>query len=670
MKKVKFKIQKRIWIFIALAFVLGLVLYIFVSKITQNKEITQNYFKAHIFLYIENAVGNRALSGVRVEVILGYDNPEGEIIYRAMTGAEGKTVLNIPYGEYTVKWYKNEYYGGCQNLQVREKEVFVNQYLLPYAKENSMYILAEWESEEDLDICVYLEQDWKDIGREVTMEEKWASRCDGDQGENRRELVYLKDGVTSNYTIYVRDWGETEGDHDGGIKEVAGNIEGLTVSIYAEEGLIYKKEPDEQAPLWKCAYLSNGRVEEQDEYIYTLEDYAWAQRDKNNPDSWTDGAEAEESKAAFSELPGAYQQMALYIQEGFRMYHVEGEYQAYFGSIESVASGIWVDGSYISTRDEIDREYYCCDILLVGESEWWREEMAFTYDAETDWYVFSSQYEPLLAGDSLWAEWGDSYEEDVPDNCDCQITIARDADIAVPIRYDSENGSMEKDLCMTPPRHFRDEDNGLAYQIIPRVYYYCDERLDIDIYIQYLQVKLEEGQEEMEETINEKLRRAFFYGYGRGEEDNLLDPGGEMYGYIARSYMITREDERYLSMRIYEDNSFRGANHPNEWETGITFDMRTGKVMQLEDVLGRDRTGDDYTVGELLDSGAFRKLWVWLPEDKDWIEELKEDYGDVLLSDYEPDFYLTDTGLGLITFQSRYYTCLEADYEDLGIEGF
>lgn len=130
-------------------------------------------------------------------------------------------------------------------MQVREKEVFVNQYLLPYAKENSMYILAEWESEEDLDICVYVEQDWKEIGREVTMEEKWASRYDGDQGENRRELVYLKDGVTSNYTIYVRDWGETEGDHDGGIKEVAGNIEGLTVSIYAEEGLIYKKEPDE-----------------------------------------------------------------------------------------------------------------------------------------------------------------------------------------------------------------------------------------------------------------------------------------------------------------------------------------------------------------------------------------------------------------------------------------
>ena len=413
-------------------------------------------------------------------------------------------------------------------------------------------------------------------------------------------------------------------------------------------------------------------MEEQDEYIYTLEDYAWAQRDKSNPNSRTDGAEAEESKAAFSELPGAYQQMAMYIQEGFRVHHVEGEYQAYFGSIESAVSEIRVDGRYISTRDETDREYYCCDILLVGESKWWREEIAFTYDAETDWYAFYGQYEPLLAGDSLWAERGDSYEEDVPDNCDCQITIARDADIAVPIRYDSENGPMEKDMCMTPTWHFQDEDNGLAYQIIPRVYYYCDERLDIDIYIQYLQVKLEEGQEEMEETINEKLRSAFFYGYGRGEENNLLDPGREMRGYIDRSYMITREDERYLSMRISEDNWFRlGAYHSNEWETGITFDMRTGEVVQLEDVLGRDRAGDDYTLGELLDSGAFRELWVRIwSEPGDWIAELKEYYGDVLLSDYEPDFYLTDTGLGLITSIFDDYTCLEADYEDLGIEGF
>ncbi|MDE5951789.1 MAG: hypothetical protein K2H12_09445 [Acetatifactor sp.] len=378
--------------------------------------------------------------------------------------------------------------------------------------------------------------------------------------------------------------------------------------------------------------------------------------------------ETEDSQAASSELSGAYQQMAMYIQEGFRMYHVEGEYQAYFGPIEGGASGAWVDGCYVGMWDETDSNYFTCDILLEGEGDQWREELAFTYDAEADWYVFSSQYEPLFAGDSLWAEWGDSYAKEIQDNCVCQIVITRDADIAAPIRYDSENGPMEKDLYLDHLWNFSHEI--IVYEIIPKAYFYWDERLDVDISIRYPQVELENGKEEMEEAINEKLREAFFYGYGWGDEDNVLVPGEEMYTDIERYYMITREDERYLSMRIYEYNSFRLANHPNEWETGITFDMRTGEVVQLEDVLGRDRAGDDYTLGDLLDSGAFRKLWVWLPEDGDWIEELKEENGDDLLSDYETHFYLTDTGLGLITSMYRYYTCLEADYEDLGIKGF
>lgn len=379
--------------------------------------------------------------------------------------------------------------------------------------------------------------------------------------------------------------------------------------------------------------------------------------------------ETEDSQTAASELSGAYQQMAMYIQEGFRTYYVEGEYQAYFGPIEGGASGIWVDGSYISMRDKTDSEYFCCDILLEGESGQWREEMAFTYDAEADWYVFSSQYEPLFTGDSSWAEWDDSYAAEVRGNRVCQITIARDADIAAPIRYDSENGPMERDLRLDNVWFFGDEDNGLAYQITPRAYYYWDERLDVDIDIQYPQVELEKGKEEMEEAINEKLREAFFYGYDWDEEVNLLVPGEHMYSEIERRYMITREDERYLSMRIYEYNSYRHANHPNDWETGITLDMRTGEIVRLEDVLGSDEI-EELTLKELLEKGNFRCLWEWEPEDKGWIEELKEEHGHSLLSDYEPDFYLTDTGLGLITSLSRYYTCLEADYKDLGVEGF
>ena len=377
-------------------------------------------------------------------------------------------------------------------------------------------------------------------------------------------------------------------------------------------------EPEETTPESEETIPEEETTPESEETISEPEETA------SEPETET---EMEEPQAAFSELPDAYQQMALYIQEGFRMYHVE------------------------------------------GESGQWREEMAFTYDAEADWYAFYGQYEPLFSGDSFYVERGDSYAADILHNCVCQITIARDADIAAPIRYDSENGPMEKDLRMTPPWQFRDEDNGLSYQIIPRVYYYWDERLDVDIDIQYLQVELEEGQEEMEEAINEELRKAFFYGYDWDEEGNLLDPW--IYTESECRYMITREDERYLSMRIYTYNSSRNAAHPNAGEDGITIDMRTGEVVHLEDLLGQDKIENDYTMGELLDRGVFRRLWGWSMDDRDWIEEMKEEYGDTLLSDFGYDFYMTDTSLGWIIYQyGNYYICLEADYEDLGLEGF
>lgn len=389
---------------------------------------------------------------------------------------------------------------------------------------------------------------------------------------------------------------------------------------------------------------------------------------QENPE--TKQEETESAQTELAELSGAYLQMALYIQEGFRVYHVEGEYQAYFGPIEGVSSGIWVDGRYIGTGDETQEDHFQCDILLEGEEKMWREKLAFSYDAETDWYVFSGQYEPILAGNTSWSKDGDTYAKELLKDYVCRAAIARDMDSAAAIRYDSEGGPIEKTLWMDQPWFFREEGNGLSYQIRSRAYHYWDERLDVCIDIQYPQLEMEDGQEELEEAVNAKLREAFFYGYGWGEEgDGPLDPSQEMYTDIERTYLITREDERYLSMRIYEYNSDRYAAHPNQWETSITLDMRTGEAVRLEDVFGEDEV-ESLTLGDLLERGDFRCLWMWMPGGEGWIEELKEDYGDDPLRRYESDFYLTDTGFGLITYMYNEYTCLEAEYEKLGIEGF
>jgi hypothetical protein len=368
----------------------------------------------------------------------------------------------------------------------------------------------------------------------------------------------------------------------------------------------------------------------------------------------------------FSELPGAYQQMALYIQEGFRRYQVEGSYRAYFSAIENENRSLWVDGKYCSSSENTERRHSTCDILLERGGVWWNENLAFEYDEEADWYIFASQYEPVLSQDTFYAaEEDSSHVADILGNYVYEIEIARDAYMAVPIRYTSENGPVEKDERIYYPWTFQEEEKEHNYFVAPMIYSYRDERVDTDITIYYPQLKLYDEGNDIEEIVNRKLREAFFYGYGY-EEGSVLVPDEQIYTDIDRYYKITREDDRYLSMRIYEYNSPRRANHPNEWETGLTLDLRTGERVYLKDVLG-----EDFTPEMLFGSGAFRELWGWEGDaEGEWFERLKEGVESIDLSAYDSYYYLTDTGLGLITFEGRYYTNLEAEFEDLGVEGF
>ena len=344
----------------------------------------------------------------------------------------------------------------------------------------------------------------------------------------------------------------------------------------------------------------------------------------------------------------AYQQLTLYIQEGFRIYGIEGTYQAYFGEIKGE------DGKYN------------CEILLEGEGELWGEGISYTYDAQSGWYSFKGQWEGVFSKDSFWAlRENGSFVEEIRKNYVYQTQIAKNLDIAVPIHYDSENGPIEHDEWQIVP----DFEWAGGY-VKPYLYTYYDDRMDIYITIEYPQVWLKD--DELEERINAALRDAFFYTYGTEEKE--WNPGGEAYTEINRNYVITRADETYFSMRIYEYNSFRAANHPNEWETGITINMQTGEVLQLRDVIG-----DDWTPLSLLDTGAFQCLRFWKDGNENdeessewWLQSVREQwenndrYGS--LDALDSDFYLTQDGLGLITFVSRYYTPIEAKFEDLGVE--
>lgn len=352
-----------------------------------------------------------------------------------------------------------------------------------------------------------------------------------------------------------------------------------------------------------------------------------------------------------AELPpeqiDAFQQLTLYIQEGFRTYGIEGTYQAYFGEIEGE------DGKYE------------CEILLEGEGKLWSEVVAYTYDTQSGWYSFKGQQEGVFTKDSFWVlRENDSFVEEIRKSYVYQTQIAKNVDIAVPIHYDSPNGPMEHDERKMVP-----DSEWMGRYVDQYLYTYYDDRMDVDITIEYPQVWLKD--DELEERINAALRDAFFYTYGTEEKE--WNPSGEAYVDINRNYVITREDDTYFSMRIFEDNYFRGANHPNQRETGITINMQTGEVLQLRDVIG-----DDRTLVSLLDTGAFQCLWFWKDGNESdeesgewWLQNVREKweyYGSDLLDKMDSKFYLTQDGLGLITSVSRYYTPIEAKFADLGVE--
>lgn len=337
----------------------------------------------------------------------------------------------------------------------------------------------------------------------------------------------------------------------------------------------------------------------------------------------------------------AYGQMILYIQEGFRKYGIEGSYQAYFLPIEEE------DGTY------------SCDILLEGETDKWAEEITYTYDAKTGWYTFEGKYEPIFVQDPLsLMDEDSSFVKETKANYVFHTEISQKKDYSKPIHYYSENGPVENTVSMINPHTAEETD---TYSLCPTLYTYLDDRLDVDIAIEYLQIYHDD--DVLEEKINALLKKAFFL---------QLEPTKEAYINIKRNYIVERMDERYLSIRIYEYNDSRYANHPNEGEEGITIDMQTGEVLCLQDVVG-----NAWTISKLLESGAFHCLWVWRDGgesfetlEQQWMEDLIEAKKNAILSDYDSNFYLTEDSLGLITYSGRYYTCMEAKFTDLGLDSF
>ena len=332
-----------------------------------------------------------------------------------------------------------------------------------------------------------------------------------------------------------------------------------------------------------------------------------------------------------------YAQALLFLQQGLRQHDVTDAFQVYFAPPE--------EGTL--------------EILLEGGGAFWWEEIAWSYDGERDWYAFSGSFEPVLTRDPF-VRWDPEDEEclEFRSAAAYQTGLSADTDMAVPLRFDIPAGPV---VCQQ-----RIEEPSYLGGLETWLYDYQDQRLDFTARFTYPQYSVYTSGLADPEAVNQRIWDAFAYGY-YDDADRGWNPAELCYGEISRSGTVTRADRRYFSVRIYEYNSFRGANHPNWWETGVTIDLETGLSLTLRDIIGPDRTVED-----LIDTGAFRCLAVWegsSPEARAAAEAWQIQSAKETVDPETGDgFYLTEDSLGLFCSPDRYYYCMEAPFSALGLE--
>lgn len=281
------------WVFIGIAAVLLIAAIVFVlvfflgrngkdtttDGTVEETEVSRSK-KGEVSFDFRSITTEESLEGVTILVMGGHSNTDGEPLETLTTDGDGRTGVELDPGEYTLVWKKDGYYNGCRDLDIENDAVTVSTHMIPLLSGNEAYILLQWASDLDLDLCVFNAQTSQYISITSPVDAAGNFLYGDNTGEQGYELIHLKDYLDGIYTIFVRD-NDSLANGTGSSME-AGTV---SVSIYVPDGLIYYKEADtaEDAALWNPAYLYVGAATDLNNYIHDTTDYPQLAQDKNNP---------------------------------------------------------------------------------------------------------------------------------------------------------------------------------------------------------------------------------------------------------------------------------------------------------------------------------------------------------------------------------------------------
>ena len=239
-----------------------------------------------------DAMLSNRLSGHRIMLLDGHDNPDGDIVAEAETDQYGVATFSVPAGAYTLVWEIPGFVDDYDNLTVGnegERQEYYRdsptdyvfwKWVIPCMEENGRYIVMEWKSTEDLDLCVFnaRTKEFITILNPTDSDGNFLYH-DDDSGTPGMEIVRIGNAETSAvYAPYVRDGKSLQRGSYSSMEAT-----GVRVSIYSGTELLTRQEADkaERAGLWNPCYIYEGRVYQEGSYVYDPGKYMWAAFDKS-----------------------------------------------------------------------------------------------------------------------------------------------------------------------------------------------------------------------------------------------------------------------------------------------------------------------------------------------------------------------------------------------------
>ncbi len=245
------------------------------GELTQEEEYAAETASGDGYsITVYDAMLRETASGVQIKV---YDEAGNEVA-NGVTDENGQFTPDIQAdGMYNISCEKDGYYTDSVTKNFTKESAGEVIPVVPVTEGNGAYVLLSWDSQDDLDLCLFNASSEEVVRAGNTSDVEGNCIYGEGDGALPFELIYMTDLTRDTVkSVYVLDYSTVKGE-ESDLSSVLGSVR-----VYTAEGLKIQKLIDEtvKASLWIPCYFYAGQVYEDGQVITALPD--WALKDKED----------------------------------------------------------------------------------------------------------------------------------------------------------------------------------------------------------------------------------------------------------------------------------------------------------------------------------------------------------------------------------------------------